>query len=85
MLDTSIADRVRQVVAELHSRAEMISVYRVAAQMPVVNGGHDMKALTEFIAEEAIRLKASVCWDDGGNIHRSAEEDHFGSGEKTIQ
>lgn len=62
MIDTATTERIRLLVGDIHDRNEMVHIYRVAREIPTLDGGHDMAELTDAIAKEAMRIKAAMSW-----------------------
>jgi len=63
MISPATTEFVRLLVSDIRGEGEIIYVYHVARQVPTLNGGHDMKELTELIAQEAIQQRGNVSWD----------------------
>lgn len=63
MISAATAEFVRLLISEIRNEGELVRVYHVARQIPTLNGGHDMKELTDFIAQEAVLQRANVSWD----------------------
>lgn len=61
MIDSVMVQRVKLLVAEVHSRGEVVQVYNLAQKLP--DGQYNANELADLIAKEAVRLKANVCWD----------------------
>jgi len=62
MINRETAEQIRLLVEDIHERGEIVQIYRVAQQIPTLNGGHDLMELTDAIAKEAMRIHAAMSW-----------------------
>jgi hypothetical protein len=62
MISAATAEFVRLLISEIRGEGEPVRVYHVARQIPAFKAGHDMRELTDFIAQEAVLQRANVIW-----------------------
>jgi hypothetical protein len=81
MISPATAEFIRLLISDIRSEDRVVRVYHVARQIPTLNGGHDMKELAEFIAQEAVQQRANVSWDrDDGAMSDGHDNSQHGDG-----